>query len=93
MADNDFSSTAHRLENLSKTQFVKAYAILHQIIHREQWADSPVSDLRVVAKVIDAQLAQAFYIPMTSLIGMLVDVDNQVSAFKDGSGQAESGEG
>lgn len=93
MPDNDFSSPAHRVENLSKHTFVRAYAALHGVIHREAWADSPVSDLRVVVKVLDDVIAQTFDIPMTTLVGMLVDVDNQMGAFKTSSGRAESGEG
>ncbi len=93
MAYNDFSSVRHRVENLSKSQFVKAYASLHAVISTEAWADKPISDLRVVLCVLDAQLAQMFDFPITTLVGMLVDLDNEVSAFKTGSGRAESGEG
>lgn len=93
MPDNDFSSPQHRLENLSKHQFVRAYAVIHQVICREGWADNPVSDLRVVITVLDHVLAEQFSIPMTSLVGMLVDVDNEVGAFKTSSGRAESEEG
>jgi hypothetical protein len=93
VTQQDLSSTRHRVENLSKSLFVQAYAALHQVIHRDAWADNPVSDLRVVCKVLDDTLAQRFDIPMTTLLGMLVDVDNAMGAFKTGSGPAESGEG
>lgn len=93
MTDNDFSSPAHRVENLSRHHFVQAYAMVHEVINRPAWADKPISDLRVVTKVMDEVLARTFDIPMTTLLGMLVDVDERMGAFKTSSGRAESGEG
>lgn len=93
MTQQDYSSTAHRVENLSRHQFVQAYAMIHEIINRANWADHPISDLRVVTKVLDESLARMFDIPMTTLLGMLVDVDESMGAFKTSSGRAESGEG
>lgn len=90
MAQEDLSSPTHRVANLSKGKFVRAYAELYNVIHDSRWSDKPVSDLRVVCEVLNANLAEAFDLTATTVVGMLVDVTSPERVFKTGSGPAES---
>lgn len=88
MADNDLSSPEHRLDNLSKGKFFRAYAELHAIALDSRWRDKPISDLAVVVEVIDAQLAQMFDVSVMSLRNMLTAAVDPNLVFKTGQEQA-----
>jgi hypothetical protein len=67
MSQPDYSSPDHRAENLMLGKFARAYAEIRAVINDERWQSNPVSDLRVVCEVLDAQLAQAFELPPSTL--------------------------
>lgn len=93
MTQQDLSSPEHRVENLSRHQFVRAYAELHTLIHDPKWANNPVSDLKLVCEVLDVNIAQKFDLTVMTLRKMLGAVTDPEQLFKTGNGPAESSAG
>jgi hypothetical protein len=89
VTQEDLSQADHRLKNISYGKFFRAYAELHQVINDPRWADKPVSDLRVVCEVMNAQLAQMFDFTPSHLVKVLAAVTDPEHVFKTGSGRAE----
>lgn len=89
MTDQDITDPAHRLDNISKGHSFAAYAILRFAVNNPKWADSPVSDLRVLTTLLDADLAQRWGMSPSSVIGRLVDV--ALAAENDKSAKDEGG--
>ena len=89
MADNDFSSPTHRMQNIAKMHTFLAYAELRGVIHDPRWQNAPISDLQCLTITIEKRLSDLFAIPMTTLVGTLVDLVRLAEATTDGQDEAE----
>lgn len=89
MAQQDLSSPEHRADNLSRHQFVQAYAQLRQVILDDRWANKPVSDLKLVIEVLDTQLAQKFDFTVRTLAKLFDSVTDPEVLFKTAGKPAE----
>jgi hypothetical protein len=89
MTQQDFSSPQHRIDNLTNMRFVRAYALLRHFIHDPELSQLPVHELKHLCSKLDAENADALGLPMTSLVGRLVDLGAATANYKDAPGLAE----
>lgn len=74
MTQADFSSTAHRLDNLAHHLFVQAYAKVRYHVIEQAEQDLLGAFLRGYMDSLEKDIAEKLCVPQTTLVGKLIDL-------------------
>lgn len=89
MTQEDLSSTAHRLDNLTNMRFVRAYALVRAFIFDPELAMLPSHEHKALFTALEREIADAMGLPTTSLVGRLVDLGEALRQEPTAPGLAE----
>ena len=89
MTQQDFSSPDHRLDNLINMRFVRAYARLRHHVHNDGLDDDTAHWMRGYMGTLEENMAEEMCLPLTSLVGRLVDLGRDLCTTKGAKDRAE----
>ena len=93
MTQPDWSSTAHRLDNLAKQKFVQAWARVRHHVYLDENADYTALFLRGYMSVIENHIASEVGISESTLVGRLIDIGKELCQDKDAKDEGGSATG
>lgn len=88
MSQPDLSSPQHRLDNISRGLLYRVYATIFALVHKEELANNPISDLRVMFDVANVDLAQKFDVLPSTWVNRLFEVGDPYRYDKDAEDEA-----
>ena len=93
MSYPDFSDPIHRINNLTNMKFVRAYALIRHHLSGPEMADTDIPYLRELCAELERRIAGELQLPLTTLVGTLVDIGNEEYQAKDAKDGGSSATG